>query len=626
MGLTYTFLPAPTFYSGTALGAVDNPPNTVAINDHVYSIDLQGYSHASLPAFRQGVVTSGEVSDQLFNPDGGWWRYRFNWNAGAGQQLVDLDDDTIGARFESSSNVNVWTRNELTLSNDLAEVTAIGTQGFVNPIRRFDGKLYTFETVGGNDDIYSSPLGNTWTAESFTNVAGLNYPLQDFYYIPNDADTPLWTIDSNNDLHYTTASTATALVHNGTDAGNLSLVNNNLLFSDANKLYELLPSGSTYTAEEIFSHFDPEFRFTFIINVGSRVYVGGADEDRTYVYAMTATSTGRLAVAQQVADFPLGERITGALSYAGNIVLYGNKGLRLATVTGDGSLTYGKRIAPLDYTNVVDVVAHNNFVYATLENNEGIKVARLDLETFTDSLTPAFALDIEKTNGGDYGRQVLLGEQVSLGVYSSNILVRDSDQLFYTSGYATQGELFTGDIFFGTAEPKSLGKIEVRFDGLASTESVKAQFFDADDDTELVSQTLSTPGSNSLEINASGAVFNRGYLKLTLTGDGTSTPRVTQWKARAYPIAPTVERWQVPLLISGSVLHGDGQGQVKTFNPWNELEYLRSLWESRTIVSYKEGIHAYRVRIDNFLVEPTKWDDSGAWLEVRVTTQLLTVE
>jgi len=42
-------------------------------------------------------------------------------------------------------------------------------------------------------------------------------------------------------------------------------------------------------------------------------------------------------------------------------------------------------------------------------------------------------------------------------------------------------------------------------------------------------------------------------------------------------------------------------------------------------VIYREGNHDYRVRIDNFAVQPRKWDDVGNWLEAMITVQLHSV-
>lgn len=652
MALTYTLLPSPTFFSGTNPGDINNPPNTVSIEDHVYSVNLAEYRHASLPSFRQGVFTSGELSDQLFNVEGGWWRYRFNWELGAGQELVDLDQDTQGAQYFSSSGVNNWKKNELTLHKAFGTPAPVAAStAIAGTIVKYNNELVCI--TGSTADLYRyEPVSDTWLTTGWVanaswashpssttigtgDVTGLyiqeSSPTTNTFYYADNADGAVYK-------HVYSGSSTWTTVHSGaTDLSNsnLGIYGNNLLFCDNNKIYEVLASG---TSELIYTRVGADFKFTAIFATGSRIYFAGHDNDRSFIYASTTTSTGKLAVSQQVANLPDGELIKQAAGYAGNIILLTNKGLRFATITGDGSITYGPLVGnnqdnptyPRNITSF-DVVG-NEIRYIWNGSASGdVGVGRVNLETFTDTLKPAFADEQVASFGSGTAQQILWLEYIdttgSVDEYDYPTFICTGADIAKTgSSYVSSGTLQTGDIFFGTAEPKSLGTLEVRFDSLPLGASVKAQVFDGDDDSELISQTIATAGAVRLQLGASGRVFNRCYIKLTLQSTGTVTPRVTQWKMRSYPIAPTVQQWNVPLIVSASALLGDGQGSVKSQNPWVELQFLRDLWESRTIVTYKEGIHAYRVRIDNFLVEPTKWDDAGSWLEAKITVQLLSVE
>ena len=652
MSFTYPFRPGYTFYSGTTFAGADNPPNTVAINERIYSIDLAGYRHASLPSFRQGVVTSGELSDQLFNPDGGWWRYRFNWNLGAGQELVDLDDDTIGARYFSSTGVNNWEQNQLTLHKSFGSLQEVSTgQHIAGTIAKYNNELVAITGPTANMFRFD-PTTDSWLSTGWvSNVSWASHPsstsigagdVTGFFIYESSVTTNTFYYADNADgavyKHVYSGSSTWTTVHSGaTDLSNsnLGLYGNNLLFCDGNKIYEVLAGG---TSDLIYTQNSGDFVFTSIFATGSRIYFAGHDNNRSYLYATTTTSTGRLAVAQQVANLPDGELIKQAAGYAGNIVLLTNKGLRFATVTGDGSITYGPLFGDnqSNPTYVRDITSFdlikNELRFIWNESTAGdIGIGRANLEDFVGTLQPSFADEQVVSLGAGNAAQLLWLEYVDtsglIDTYEYITFIRNGDDIARTStNYVLQGTLQTGDIFFGTAEPKSLGQIELRFDPLAVGQSVKAEVFDGDSNDSLVSQTISALGANELKISPSGNVFNRCYMVITLGSNGGSTPRLTQWKMRSYPIAPTVQQWNVPLMINGSVLHGDGQGQIKSQNPWTELTFLRDTWESRTIVVYKEGVHTYRVRISDFLVEPTKWDDAGQWLEAKVTVQLISVE
>lgn len=618
-----------------------NPPNTVSIGSHVYSIDLNGYQHNSLPPYRQGVVTSSELGDQLYNPDGGWWRYRYDWKGGADQKLADLDPEANATRFWTSTNIDTQGDYVLTLAQDMAEIT--GLAAFSNPIERFDGKLYTLQYFTGRLRLVESELGTTW-ADSGHNM--LSYSgtstVQAFYAFPNDQYKRLFIVDSNNQLWYSP--------HSGSGGGSISslpktvttinLVNNNLLVAAGNQIYELLPSGSTYTADLIYEHFDEEFEFNTIFAVGSRIYVGGADEDRTAIYSMTVTSTGRLAVAGIVCDLPIGERLNKAISFSGNILLLTNLGARFATVTGDGSITYGSAINPFGKRRPVNATIVGSKAYVAYDTGNNASIVLLDFDNFIDSLLPAHYAFCSITGFPTGNTAILNGLQQIIFAekreelflpgggttisYSSKLTFRTETALFELDGYMTTGTIDSGEIYFGTVDEKLLGELIVTFEPLASGESVQADVVLSGGGTNQ-SGTQSTVGATSLVIPVSGESFRYANVQLTLNGDGTSTPTVTGWKLNAYPKPPTTQRWTVPLLATSFVLQGDGQGQVVSQDPYTEVDYIRGLWENRTVTTYTEGPHSYTVLVENFLVQPTKWDDAGSWIEARLTVELLSL-
>jgi hypothetical protein len=102
------------FYSGTSTN--DSAiPFTIKIDGRSYPIDVKNYKRSSLTSLREAVVSTGQVDDSLFNTDGAWWRYRYNWWNGAGQQNMDLGESRDTDRFDSSVGINVWDEGELSL-------------------------------------------------------------------------------------------------------------------------------------------------------------------------------------------------------------------------------------------------------------------------------------------------------------------------------------------------------------------------------------------------------------------------------------------------------------------------------------------------------------------------------
>ena len=628
------------FYAG-AVSFSAPPPYTIALNDHVYAFDLAQYQQNGLAPFNASVVTSGEPNDNLFNSQGGWWRYRFNWNRGMGQPIADLDDNVIGARYDVSENLYPWETNALSLSNtidyDSTQLTSSGTSIapqliFIdNHTIAYNGvDAYAYDSSGtkvnlntgatdlfGTDSLHPVLRHVVWDGQNVWGVANNNGGTEaklvkgEITSWATNGYTALAQYDLLDDGTYVLTSTF------------LKYVGNRLLLGSANKLYEVANDG---TCDLIYTHSDYSFTWTTAFNVGSRLFVGGHSDTESFLYNMSSTSTGVLAVAAQATTFPTYEFLYGGFGYGGNAIVWSNRGIRFATITGDNSLTYGSLIET--DKPVYAASAYNKYIWFDMERADGkLQVGRMSLEDFTETLTPAYSTEYVNT---DYTDEIssMLYVQYSGQTSGQLFVVDDTGRVFRQSAtsYATTGYFRSGDVYFGTAEPKSLGRARVRFDKLRANETVKVSLYNSETNELLATQTASLVNQEQIDLTPNGLEFTRAYVQIDLTGDGTTTPTVRQWNVQAYPISPPVRQWQVPLIIGQTVLLGSGEGVMVTYDPWTEFEYVRNLWRNRSILTYTEGGHSIRTRIDNFLVRPTKWTDDGDWLEITLTVQLLSVE
>lgn len=92
--------PSYDFFDG-AFGDPRAIPYTINLDGRTYPIDIDNYRHNGVTRFRNGVTTSGEVNDSLLNPEGAWWRYRFSWHLGAGQEIDELDKNSVPERYHN---------------------------------------------------------------------------------------------------------------------------------------------------------------------------------------------------------------------------------------------------------------------------------------------------------------------------------------------------------------------------------------------------------------------------------------------------------------------------------------------------------------------------------------------
>ena len=87
----------------------------VAIAGHPYKIELREYERSTLDVIRQQADQSNVPSERSFNPYALWRRSLETWHHGAGQDNIDLQDESDPARFRSSKGIDPWTRGQIGL-------------------------------------------------------------------------------------------------------------------------------------------------------------------------------------------------------------------------------------------------------------------------------------------------------------------------------------------------------------------------------------------------------------------------------------------------------------------------------------------------------------------------------
>jgi len=596
--------PSTPFFSGS-FADPRSIPFTVNLDGMDLPIDLKQYRHNGIERYRNGVVTSDETNDALLNPEGAWWRYRFSWHRGAGQEIDELDEGAVAARYEQSRGVDPWTRYQLcllkatetknkTLTAAAIKMVATGTLIYVS-----DGT-----SVQRCADLTAGTP--TWT--TITGIAGTVTALA--------TDGTDVFVGTTVDIYRVTPASAAASTFGSTaqPVTALAVAGNRLIGADDNEIGEAKVAAPL---DVVYTHFQPGFKWTTIFGVGSRIYLGGYSGNRSEIYTTQVdTTTGALAIANEAATLASGELIYDALSYAGIVVIATSKGIRIAQPTGDGTLTYGPLID--DYGACYALTAEGRFVWGSVENfpGTGTGLVRVALDEFNDTLLPAYAPDVftEATSGQITAVARFGGETVF--TVASNAVYGESDS------YLMTGYLDSGDITFGTVEDKSISSVRVRYEGLAANESVRIDL-SSRDGTAIGNKTDTVDGSEELTLDVVGNAIDRARVRITLNGDGTTTPCLTEWRMRAFPIAPGVEEWLVPLIIHSRVVVNDSEGQMLSLSPWEVTERLRSKWQSQDIVLYKEGDYSFRVRIDNFQIGTDDWRDGSDYFEMTCTVRLL---
>jgi hypothetical protein len=249
----------------------------------------------------------------------------------------------------------------------------------------------------------------------------------------------------------------------------------------------------------------------------------------------------------------------------------------------------------------------------------GRGVGRLALDEFIDAYQPAYASDVY-----DSGAAATV---TAVARFANRTLFAVSGVGIYQTvpnTYVTEGSITSGDVYFGTVERKATTSIFAGVTPLAAGQSLEVEVFDQDA-ASIGSGSTAAVGARGVTVDLDGTEMDAATVVTTLTGPGTSTPCLLRWRLRAFPIAPAVEEWIVPLIIHGQVIVNDGAGQLQSFDTLAEVERLIDRWRSKAVVAYREGARTYRVRIDDYEMRTREWSDDSDFFETLLIVKLVSV-
>lgn len=607
-----TFTPATPFFYSTGVSPGSAPsetggvlralPNTITLDGYTFGLDLSKSEISAQDTFRDNVAANAEPNDTLFNARGAWGRYQYSLHHGAGQELADLDPAADSFRFDTSYGVRWDQEYQATL---LHSATNNRTVTDTNPqlIRSGD---FVFASDGTT--LYRSSDLTTWTA--------MTAPGGTIQAFTTDG-TDLYVATTTGLVKYVgTATTPTAFATAVTgNCTNVAFCSGRLLLAKANVLYEVPGTGVLGTP--IKTHYQSTFQWTTIFNVGSRIYIGGFSGTRSEIYSVATDNSGVLIQSAEAAPLPMGELLRRGASSAGVVILATNGGVRLAEVSGDGTLTYGPLITEPGDVRCIEMDGRFGFVGWSVMEGGRSGTARLVLDVDVQPLQPAIGTDVaESTTQANVTGIARLGGRTVFAVAGVGIWVESA------TNYVGQGVVRSGRIAFGTVEPKALIALTATFFPLAASQSVQVDVFN-EYGVLIASAVQSTIDATTVEVDLGGEVVPFGSVNITLSGPGTTTPKMLRWRLRAYPVPPAVEQFVLGLNFRESQLVNGERGQTMTYNIDQMLTWIEGLWANRRYTVLRMGSRSYRVRVENFKLMPTEWTERGELPQGVLVVQLV---
>ena len=546
--------------SSTSIWQNTNESYDVAVGGlpFFYAIsDERPYIRQTAPFNKEQQDTSTEPGEQSLT---GWWlRSQSSFHTGTGIKFYDPSaGETVAHRFTDSDNVDVWTKGQVTLLKETANMSGV-TSGTYKLLSIMDGatnKILGWEPATTTINNYT-PTG---TAVTYTHVTSIGTPLDTAILAIATDGTDLFIADDDH-IYTGPISTPTAgysrYYNTGSQKVVLGWVKQRLVACIGTSVYELTNTrGSTHSlpATPTYTHPNSGWEWSSISEGGSAIYAAGYAGGNSAIYKFVlTTSTGSMPTLTSgiiAAQLPIGEIVYKIESYLGYLMIGTNKGMRVASISdATGDLSYGPLIFE-DTNGVHDFAFRDKYVWAAGTVNGYAGLYRIDLGTEIESLRFAYAKDAYLSTATGYATSVdFIGNsnQLAFTTSGSNGIAVQSATVLSTSGSIT-----TGKIRFSTLEPKNYKRLIARGTFTSGEFTLSSLATEASGTETQYDHISYNSGVGAVEITTTQPEVAQEFLayKFTLTRDTTDTttgPTFKGYQAKATIATPRQRMIKFPV-------------------------------------------------------------------------------
>lgn len=571
--------------------------------------DDHPYVRQTAPFRKEQSDTSLEPGEQSLT---GWWmRSQASFHGGTGIKFYDPGQtDEVGHyRFADSDNIDVWTKGQVTLLKETANMTGV-TTGIYKLISAMSDStnvvvgyipgsttMKSFNAAGTVVTTYApTNLGNILDGAVCTDGTRLFVADSDHIYTgPINAASAGWT------EYYATGSRAI-----------LAWVKQRLVGCVTNSVYELTGAtgGALALPTPLYTHPNTEWIWTSIAESGPAIYVAGYAGGNSAIYKFTLSTAGvmpTLTSGVVAAQLPTGEIVHKIEHYLGRLVIGTNKGVRVASIADDtGNLSYGPLVIE-DSAGIRDFAFRGTYVWCAGTIGTFAGLYRMNLDSELEPLRFAYAKDTYLNAVTGYATSVdFVGntDQIAFTTSGSNGIAIQS-----TTVLATTGSMTTGKIRFGTLEPKNFKRLVGRgvfTSGDFTMASIATSAYGTETEYDHISYNVGVP---AVEVTTSQPESAQEFLayKFTFARDTTdtttgptfkgyqakatiATPRQRLFKISVWCYDVESDKFNAPIGYEGRVKDRidllensiEGSGDVLTYQNLNTGESRQALIESVT--------------------------------------------
>ena len=425
------------------------------------------YGRRTAPFKKDQFDSTNEPGEQSLT---GWWlRSQMSFHGGSGINFFDpaTNDENGNYRFASSRNLDVWTKGQVTLLKETANMTGVttGTYKLISVMDSATNKIVAWEPATATIKNYTA----SGTAVTYTDVTSIAQPLDTAILAVATDGTNLFIAD-NDHIYTGPISTPAAGYSRYYDTGSekvvLGWVKQRLVACIGASVYELTAAKGTHhtlPATPAYTHPNADWNWTSISESGNAIYVAGYAGGNSAIYKFTLSTAGAMPTLTSgviAAQLPIGEIVNKIEYYLGYLMIGTNKGVRAAEISDqDGSINYGPLIIE-ESNGVYDFAFRDKYVWATGSVDGYAGLYRIDLGTELEPLRFAYATDAYLDGVTGYATSVdFVGNtnQIAFTTSGSNGIAIQSTTTLSTTGYLT-----TGNIRYGTLEPKNFKRLLAR--------------------------------------------------------------------------------------------------------------------------------------------------------------------
>ena len=650
-------------------------PETVSIAGTEYAIDTsfepyrrEAFRHRSLPDMRESLNFDNVPGEGVVNTSGYWRRDAIDWSLGAGQLYFD-HKKSADQRFYKSKGVDPFTNQwQLGLLNDTTLTMAM--QGARTNVKALAVSKYQYfveddkvtfidTTVGyGTVNTVASPP-STGSGHYFTDICSNG----EFVFVACGTNgIYYWPVgdSSTSGTHYAVCTGAwTTITKVAWAADALWASGNQYLFvfgtsaavptgrASINGNAGTFTAGNITSAQVIPTVVGVNWRWTNLVEGNSQIYVGGsngAGHSDGAVYrisqvlsqalsAATYSTTTTFAAPVKSLQLPSGEYPTALFSYLNYIFIGTSAGVRMCetlnvydpTATGTGDLksgTYVPNILQPVTSPVTSFTSNGRFVWFAWCNYDtnSTGLGRLDIQTFIDDLTPAYASDlmVGSTWNGAVQSTTL---NLTWDLIQNAPLISVSAATAGTNGTYSKdsanvvrtGTVNSGWLTYDVPDSKMLTTFQP--DVVASAGSITAAVMtDKGSGVFTAFQTIATQSSaaNSIGQKQSLAPMISGLkfqVQITLGRlSGVAGPILDRWTLQAYCQVASETMLSPVIQLFRKVTVGDRQ---LLYDPYFEYMRLEALRRSKTPITYIEGPISALCTVDSIDWLPEKLQPSN---------------